>query len=126
MATTSPTRIDDELYNSAKLVAEIMSRSTAQQIAHWARIGRELEASAGVSPRAVAEVLAGRRDYDALDAREQAIVRAEWTERLEERRAALDLAEAFTAEGQPWVELDDDGNVVHGGAGHGDDAAAGS
>ena len=40
MGTTSPTRIDDELYASAKVVGSLMSRSAAQQIGHWARIGR--------------------------------------------------------------------------------------
>jgi len=49
MATTSPTRVDDDLYASAKLVGEVMSRSAAQQLARWARIGRELEASGTVS-----------------------------------------------------------------------------
>lgn len=112
MGTTSATRIDDELYASAKLVGPVMSRSTAQQIAHWARIGRELEAAGGVSQRDVAEVLAGGRRYDDLDDREQAIVRAEWAEGIEARIEVLDLAETFAAQGRSWVELDDDGAVV--------------
>lgn len=113
MGTTSPTRIDDDVYASAKVVAQLMSRSTAQQIAHWARIGRELEASGQVSHRAIADVLAGARSYDTLDAEEQAVVRAEWAERLDAHREALDLAESFAAEGRTsWVELDDTGNVV--------------
>ncbi|MDT2007532.1 hypothetical protein FXW78_29250 [Rhodococcus opacus] len=112
MATTSPTRIDDELYASAKLVGELMSRSAAQQIAHWARIGRELEASPSVSHRAIADVLDGRRDYDDLTDQEQAVVRAEWSERITERREGLDLAETFSRVGRSFVELDADGNVV--------------
>lgn len=112
MATTSPARIDDELYASAKLVGEVMNRSASQQIAHWARIGRELEASTSVSQRAIAEVLAHRRPYDELTAEEQAVVRAEWAERMRERLEALDLAAEFAEQGRSWVELDDDGNVV--------------
>ena len=112
MATTSPTRIDDDLYASAKIVGPLMSRSAAQQIAHWARIGREIEAAGSVSLRAVAEVLAARRKYDDLTAEEQAVVRAEWAERMTARREGLDLAREFTEQGVAYVELDDEGNVV--------------
>lgn len=113
MGTTSPTRIDDEVFASAKIVGPVMGRSASQQVSHWARIGRELEASASVSPRDIAETLAGRRDYDTLTAEEQAVVRAEWAERMEQRRQALDLAETFNAQGRSYVELDNAGNVVH-------------
>lgn len=112
MATTSPTRIDDELYASAKIVGPLMSRSAAQQIAHWARIGRELESAGSVSHRDIADVLAARRDYDQLTSQEQAVVRAEWAERMDARREALDLAREFSAHGRTYVELDDDGRVV--------------
>lgn len=112
VATTSPTRIDDELYASAKIVGELMSRSAAQQVSHWARIGRELEAAGQVSHRAIAEVLAGARDYDQLSDLEQAVVRSEWAERLQARREQLNLAEEFAARGRASaVELDDDGTV---------------
>ncbi len=112
MATTSPMRVDDELYTSAKLVGGVMSRSAAQQIAHWARVGRELEASPTVSHRAIADVLDGHIQYDQLTVREQAVVRAEWTERIAERREGLNLADEFRHAGRSYVELDDDGNVV--------------
>ena len=112
MATTSPARIDDDLYASAKLAGEVQSRSASQQVAHWARIGRQIEASASISHRDIAAVLAGSRSYDDLGVEEQAVVRAEWAVRMESRRAALDLAEQFAGDGRTWVELDDDGNVV--------------
>lgn len=112
MATTSPTRIDDELYASAKAVGSVMSRSAAQQIAHWARIGREIEAADSTSHRAVAAVLASRQSYDELTPHEQAVVRAEWAERMDARRAELDLAREFSAEGRSYVELDEAAEVV--------------
>ena len=112
MAITSPTRIDDELFASSQVVGPLMSRSASQQITHWARIGRELEAADSVSQRAIAEVLAARLDYDQLTAQEQAVVRAEWSERIDARRDALDLAIEFSDEGRSYVELDDDGQVV--------------
>jgi hypothetical protein len=60
----------------------------------------------------VAEVLAGARSYDDLDARSQAAVRAEWDARIEARREALNLAERFAAEGRSWVEAGPDGTTV--------------
>jgi len=112
MPTTSPARIDDDLYASARLAGEVQSRSTSQQVVHWARIGREIEASAAISQKEIAEVLAGSRSYDGLNAREQALVRAEWSVRMDELRAALNFAQEFAAEGTRWVELDDGGAVV--------------
>lgn len=112
MSKTSPTRVDQDLFASAQVVGSIMSRSAAQQITHWARVGREVEASAGVSHRAIAEVLAARRPYDELRADEQAVVRAEWSERMEARRRGLDLAQRFAEAGRSYVELNADGQVV--------------
>ena len=124
MAST-PTRIDNELFEQARLVGGLMSRSAAQQIAHWANIGRELESAGGVSVRAITDVLAQRSSYDALTDEEQAIVRAEWAERIEERQAALDITGEFAAQGRSWVELDDDGQVVERG-GKPEESAAGA
>lgn len=112
MATTSPARIDDDLYASAKLAGEVQSRSASQQVAHWARIGREIESSTDISLREITAVLSGSRSYDDLNPKEQALVRAEWSATMDEKREALDLARSFAASGRPWVELDDDGEVV--------------
>jgi hypothetical protein len=112
MASTSPARIDDDLYASAKLAGAVQSRSASQQVVHWARIGREIETSASVSAREIGEVLAGARSYDSLDAKEQAVVRAAWAARLDDLRGGLDLAGSFREAGRTWVELDAAGNVV--------------
>lgn len=112
MAGTAPTRIDEDVTDAAKAAAELFSRSTAQQVNHWARIGRELESSASISQRDIAEVLAGCASYDELRAREQAVVRAEWTERMTALREGLDLAAEFTAAGESWTEVDADGTPV--------------
>jgi hypothetical protein len=108
-------------WSRAKLAGEVQSRSASQQVVHWARIGREVEASASISPKEIAAVLAGSRSYDALNAKEKAVVRAEWSTRMDTLRDALNLAEQFGAAGRTWVELDDDGKVVE----RGDDTAHG-
>ncbi len=113
MATTPPTRVDEDVYVAARTVAAGSNRSTAQQISYWARIGRELERSKSVSVRDIESVLEGRASYDELDPREQALVRAAWSTRMADVRAQLDLAADFTEEGRSWVEADEDGNVIH-------------
>lgn len=107
-----PTRIDTELFEAARAVGAVQSRSAAQQLAHWARIGRELEASGSVSSAAVSRVLAGIDPYDELGDRDQAAVRAEWDSVIAERLASLDLAVEFADAGDTWTELDEAGRVV--------------
>ena len=112
MATSTPIRVDEDIHAFATSVAPLMSRSTAQQVSHWARIGKELEASPSVSLRAIEQVLECGASYDDLNSYEQAVVRAEWAERTEQRRRALDLSAEFAAQGRSYVELDDDANIV--------------
>jgi hypothetical protein len=83
-----------------------------QQIAHWARIGRELERSPQVNHRAIAQVLAGGGSYDLLGEREQAVVRGAWAERATTLREGLNYEAEFTAAGESYSEADEDGNVI--------------
>ena len=113
MATLpSPMRLDPELTRSAEPVAQKMSRSVPEQIAHWARIGRELERSPDVSVAQVRKVLEGVGDYDALPAREQALVRAAWLERMQALGDALNLEQEFATSGYRYAEADERGAVT--------------
>jgi hypothetical protein len=104
--------VDGELFQAAQTSARTQSRSAAQQIDHWARIGRELEASPRVTQQAVRLVLSGQGSYDALSEESQAIVRANWEERIRANLAGLDLAEELRAAGAPWTEAAPDGTAV--------------
>ena len=113
MKTSTPVRIDADLYAAASSIAPTMSRSTAQQISHWANIGRELEASPGVSVEHVARVLAGSKSYDSLATEEeQALVRSFWAARIGALSDNLRLEDDFIAEGRPYAELDETGAAV--------------
>ena len=110
---TKPVRIDAEIHAAAERVAGTMSRSVAQQLGHWARIGQHVEAASRVSHARITSVLDGTSDYDdTLNDFEQAAVRAEWAERIEARRKSLDLGRQFDEQGQSWVGLDEAGSVV--------------
>lgn len=50
-------RIDSALFDTARQQGELMSRSAAQQIEHWARLGAALEAT-GMTVAQVGELLA--------------------------------------------------------------------
>lgn len=113
MASTTPVRIDEGMFAAAQAAASVMSRSAAQQVVHWARIGMELESAPAVDFAAVARALAYGEAYDRLTGDEQAIVRAAWAERIEAATAQLRLDEEFAAEGRGWVEIDADGALVH-------------
>ena len=107
-----PTRVDGDLFDAAKSLGAVNSRSAAQQINHWARIGREFEASGRVSQRDIERVLVGDGSYDTLGEREQAIVRASWDEQVAARISALDLEAEFTDAGDTWSEADEAGRLI--------------
>lgn len=111
-----PTRIDGDLFEAAKSIGAVSSRSAAQQIAYWARIGREIEASPNTSQRDIQRVLVGQSEYDSLGERGQAVVRASWDERMADLRSGLNLAAEFAQAGRSWTDADEHGNAVVRGA----------
>ncbi|WP_242474774.1 ParD-like family protein [Tomitella cavernea] len=109
--TTMPTRIDEVLFAAAKDAGRIRSRSAAQQIIHWARLGRALESSAALSTGAIEQVLAGEKSYEDLDAGSQKVVRGLWHDRIDDSIASLNLSDEFTAAGESRSEADSVGAV---------------
>jgi hypothetical protein len=51
-------RVSDQLYSLAEAASRKLHRSLAQQVEHWAELGRALEA-AGVTTAQVLEILSG-------------------------------------------------------------------
>jgi uncharacterized protein HemY len=109
---TTPIRLDAEITSAARETARHMSRSVAEQLSHWARIGRELERSPEISIRHIEGVLNGKKSYDALSAKEQALVRASWSARIETLSGPLRLDTEFRKTGYRYAELDAQGKVV--------------
>jgi len=112
MASTIPTRVTIELFDTAKVVGDMTSRSAAQQIEHWARIGREIELASTLAQRDIAAVLSGSLQYDDLGTEEQAVVRARWASLMKERRESLDLVRDFGLRSETYVDIDDEGRIV--------------
>lgn len=111
--SSTPIRIDEALHEAAKHVGRLQSRSAAQQITHWARLGREMEASRAITAHAITAVLEGRTPYDDIDTEGQAVVRATWTDRLDAVAAGIDLASEFEAARRAhWVDIAPDGTLI--------------
>lgn len=110
--TSQPTRLPADVYDSAVEAAAISSRTVPQQLAHWARIGRELEMSPGVNQRAIARVLSGTGSYDSLGEEEQALIRAAWADRITTLRGELNYIDQFVATGEAYSEADEEGNLI--------------
>jgi len=64
MATTN-LRLDDELVSEAKVIGQVMSRSTSKQVEHWAKIGKILEENPDLSYAFVKEALVSKAQADA-------------------------------------------------------------
>lgn len=109
---SQPTRLPADIYESAAAVAAAASRTVPQQIAYWARIGRELEMSPQLNHRSIAQVLAGDGSYDRLGEREQAVVRGAWAQRMRVLREGLNYEDEFVSQGESYSEADDDGDVI--------------
>lgn len=109
---TTPTRVDRELFESARTAGAVQGRSAAQQLDHWARLGRALEASPSITQDAITRVLTGQALYDDLPDSAQVAVRVAWDERIAAILDDLDFTDRLRAAGKPWAEADDDGNLV--------------
>ena len=113
MATApGPVRLDAEITEAARIAASRMSRSVAQQVSHGARIGREHERARDVSTDDIRRVLEGQAEYDAIAAKEQAMVRAVWSGRVDQLRTGLRLDRVYAERGYRYAELDERGEVV--------------
>lgn len=114
MGSTIPVRVEIELFEAAKSVGTVTGRSAAQQLNHWARVGRELENAQLTSHGDIHRVLAGEPGltYDELNRSDQAVVRAQWEEAMVDRRSTLNYAERFSDSGSSWSEAEQHGNVT--------------
>lgn len=111
-APAQPTRIAADVYAAAKQAAARESRSAAQQIDHWLRIGQGVALQQSASRRRIDAVLAGTLPMDALRPDERIVVNAELDAAIAEKAQATPLGELLTARGVTTVALDAEGRLV--------------
>ncbi|MET9326951.1 hypothetical protein [Tsukamurella sp. NPDC003166] len=107
-----PTRIADDVYESARAVSAQEGRSTAEQINHWARVGREFSIHETAARSRVEAALAGMLAVDELDAAESKVYNAEVRVGIRDRLRNVDFGAVLAGRGIVTVALDDEGRLV--------------
>lgn len=108
---TQPTRIAADVFAAAQHVGSQESRSAAQQIDHWVRVGQSVALQHTASRRRVDAVLAGTLPMTALRPEERIVVHAELDTAIAERAAGTSLGQTAADRGVTTVALDDRGRL---------------
>jgi hypothetical protein len=86
-------KLSTEFLDDARREAEAFKRSVAAQVEHWARIGRAVENTPGVTAHRVRDALSGRAKFEHLTTVEQTAfleeLGGEWDADTEAAYAAL-------------------------------------
>lgn len=102
-------KLKADLVDDARREAETFNRSLGGQIEHWARLGRALEGTAGISVDRVRETLQGRLKLEDLSLEDHDAVMAIWLDNPSEEEAS---AYAALAEGPGAVGTDEKGRLI--------------
>jgi hypothetical protein len=92
-----PAVVASDVAANAASVAPAHSRSVAEQISHWARIGMHIERAGSVATHRVREVDEGREQFSTLGGDERTVAHAMVDARISE----LAAAQSFGAAGSP-------------------------
>jgi hypothetical protein len=103
------TRFAADLLDSAAAEGRRQSRSTKQQLDHWARVGRAVSSQHSASRRRVEAALAGSLPMSDLSVEEGVVFNAEVSAAIEESLAGSDYGAILAGRGITTVALNDDG-----------------
>jgi hypothetical protein len=112
VATTHPTRVAADLAESAARIGRLESRSAAQQIDHWARLGRNISMHQSAARRRIEAVMVGELSLDELSADERVVFHAELDVAIAETAQGTSFGAALAGEGITTVSLDEDGTLT--------------
>jgi len=106
------TRFAADLIDSAAAEGARQSRSTKQQLDHWARVGRAVSTQQTASRRRVEAALAGDLEIGELTVEEGVVFNAEISAAIEENLARANYGDVLTARGVTTVALNEAGEIV--------------
>jgi hypothetical protein len=112
VAATHPTRVAADLAESAARVGRLESRSAAQQIDHWARLGRNISMHQSAARRRIEGALAGDVPLADLSPDEHVVLAAELDVAIAEAAQSASFGAALAGEGVSTVALDAAGRLV--------------
>lgn len=104
-----PTRVAEDLFESAAVEGSRQSRSAKQQLDHWARVGRSVSMTHTAARRRVEAALAGELPERELTGEERTVLDAEIDAAVSEAARGMSFGEVLAARGVTTVALDDDG-----------------
>jgi hypothetical protein len=119
VAADRVTRFAADLVDAAAVEGARHSRSTKQQLDHWARVGRTVSTHHSTARRRVEAALKGTLALKDLRPEERLVTNAEVDAAVAERLSTMDYGDVLAAEGVVTVALDDEGRLVR----HGPDGA---
>lgn len=106
------TRFAADLIDSAAAEGARQSRSTKQQLDHWARVGRAVSTQQSASRRRVEAALAGDLEIGELTVEEGVVFNAEISAAIEENLARANYGDVLMARGVTTVALNEAGEIV--------------
>jgi ParD-like antitoxin of type II bacterial toxin-antitoxin system len=112
MAADKVTRFAADLVDAAALEGARHSRSTKQQLDHWARVGRTVSTHHSTARQRVEAALEGTLALSDLTPEERLVTNAETDAAITERLRTVDYGAVLAAEGVSTVALNDEGRLV--------------
>ena len=112
MAADRVTRFAADLVDAAAVEGARHSRSTKQQLDHWARVGRTVSTHHSTARRRVEAALRGTLALTDLTPEERLVTNAETDAAVAERLRTVHYGDVLAGEGVVTVALDDDGRLV--------------
>ena len=112
MAADKVTRFAADLVDAAAVEGARHSRSTKQQLDHWARVGRTVSTHHSTARRRVEAALRGTLALTDLTPEERLVTNAETDAAVAERLRTVHYGDGLAGEGVVTVALDDDGRLV--------------
>ena len=112
MAADKVTRFAADLVDAAAVEGARNSRSTKQQLDHWARVGRTVSTHHSTARRRVEAALDGTLTLSDLNPEERLVTNAEADAAIVERLRTVDYGAVLAAEGVSTVALNDEGRLV--------------
>src|SRR5579862_4460226 len=107
-----PTRFAIDLLESAAVEGRRESRSTKQQLDHWARVGRSVSMHQTAARRRVEAALAGELAFADLTEAERLVANAELDASIQAEAEHTSFGDRLAGEGVTTVALDEDGALI--------------
>lgn len=109
---TRTTRFAADLIAAAEREAADESRSTRQQLDHWARLGMRVSMRSTTARRRIERALAGELPLASLDEEERAVANVELDVNIAGAAQSTSYADQLAREGVTTVVIDDAGRFV--------------